>query len=98
MKSGLKRGTMLGLSASLAFAPLAATAGTRASDSTGPYIASASAESGLQRAAEGEDQAAGMFGFDLRALLVGTGAIGLLVAIATTAGSERDNFQSNGAN
>lgn len=98
MKTRLARGIMLATLAPLVFAPLAAQAGTRASDTNARYYASASAERGLQRAAKEEDRAAGLFGIDLQMLLIGPTAIGMLAALAIDGESVRTSFQSNGAN
>ena len=98
MKTGIARGIMLSAMASLALAPVAANAGTRASDTSSRYIASASGEPGLQRAADGEDKAAPLIGLDLQTFLLGSAIIGILVAIAIDEDERRTQFQSNGAN
>lgn len=105
MKTGIARGIMLSAMASLALAPMAAKAGTRASDTSSRYIASASGEPGLQRAADDEDKAAPLIGLDLQTFLLGSAIIGILVALAIDenerrieAPSKRIQFQSNGAN
>lgn len=98
MKTGIARGIMLSAMASLALTSVSASAGTRASDTSSRYIASASAEPGLQRAADGEDKAARLIGLDLQTFLLGTALIGILVAIAIDENEPRTQFQSNGAN
>ena len=98
MNTGLKRGIMLGMIAPIALAPLTAQAGTRASDNSTRYVASASAEPGLQRAAKGEDDRAGLIDFDLKWLLIGSAAIAVLLAVAIDGGETDSGFQSNGAN
>lgn len=98
MRTGLARGIMLGMIAPLTLVPVSAQAGTRASETATHYFASASAEPGLQRAADGEEFALGLFGFDLQMFLIGSAAIGILVAIAIDDGGQRTEFHSNGAN
>jgi hypothetical protein len=85
---------MTAAAASLAFAPIAVQANTRAGDSAPVYTSSA-AQPGLARSAEGEDFV-GRPGV-LIALFAAAAAIGAIILIADEDDEDTDENQSPGA-
>jgi hypothetical protein len=81
--------------ASMAFAPIAAQANTRASDSAPVYTSGAASQPGLARAAEGESFV-GRPGV-LIALFAAAAAIGAIILIADEDDEDTDQNQSPGA-
>lgn len=99
MPNAIAKRLMLAAAASLAIMPIAAQAGTRASNTPIYYVASANPQPGLQRAAEGEDKRL-WIGDDMLTILLGS--IGVAAALAMVfaggSGGGSGGFQSNGAN
>ncbi|BDI59517.1 hypothetical protein [Qipengyuania nanhaisediminis] len=88
MIKSMSRLMVTAAAASMAFAPIAAQANTRASDST-PVYTSASAQPGMARDAEGEEMRGGSV---ILALFAAAAAIaGIIIAV-----DSEDNDQSPG--
>lgn len=90
MMKAMSRVMVTAAAASMAFAPIAVQANTRASDSAPTYTASAEAQPGLGRTADGEEVKGGS-GI-LLAIFAAAAAIAGIVAIA----DDEDEGQSPG--
>lgn len=89
MMKAMTRVMMTAAAASMAFAPIAAQANTRAGDSTPVYTTASVAQPGMGREAEGESlRGSGI----LLAILAAAAIIGAIVVVADT----EDNGQSPG--